>query len=252
MSLRIAPVFFLSVGFTVMAREPSGTAILRRAAEAYKSLKSESVEATVVTEMKTFRTETPIAGWIARPGKLRFEVTNSMIGSQTISDGRSTWKYVPSFGQYTRTPAFPNIFPVPEGSADILIGAHIMDRLHSAKLLRREKLTVDGKPVDCDVIEAAYTPERPNPGPPRTKTFWVDIRRKLILKASSLVRMDSSEAAGPLEMAQSISVNSIKLNTRMPDSLFVFIPPEGAREVSELTPPGGKPQAPPKVDIDRE
>ena len=210
MSSKIAPVFLFSACFALMAQETSGTAILRHAAAAYKSLKSERVEATVVMDMKTYRIEIPVVGAIVRPGKVRFEVINSMMGSQTISDGQTMWKYVASFRQYTKQPVSQGIFPIADGPADILTGEKVLDRLQSAKLLRREKLTVDGKQVDCDVVEAAYTTEALNPGQTERKTFWVDVHRGVILRISSLIRMDSSGTGGTREVAQSITVTSIE------------------------------------------
>ena len=195
---------FFFVCCVLMADDSDGTAVLRHAAEAYRRLKSESFEATVAMDTNGHRVETPITGAIVRPGKLRFEVLNSMIGSQTVSDGHSVWKYVASFGQYTRKPASPETFPVADGAADIFTGERVLHHLQSAKLLRREKLMVDGKQVDCDVIEAAYEGGK--------KTFWVDVHRRVILRETSLIRMDSSQGSWTRQMAQTITVTSIRLN----------------------------------------
>jgi outer membrane lipoprotein-sorting protein len=216
------------------AEDGSGVAVLRRAAQAYRSLRSESFKATVVMDTKGHRIEVPISGAIARPGRVRFEVINSMIGSQTVSDGRSVWKYVPSFGQYTRKPATQDAFPVADGAADMFTGEKILDHLQSAKLLRREKLKVNGKQADCDVIEATYTGGK--------KTFWVDVHRGVILRGASSISMDYSQGGWEREMAQTITVTSIRLNEPLRESLFVFVPPEGAREVDELIPPQGQSQ----------
>jgi outer membrane lipoprotein-sorting protein len=233
MSLRMMSAFFFSACLTLMAQETTGTAILRHTAEAYRALRSERVEATVVMDAKTYHIETSIIGAIVRPDKFRLEIISSMMGSETISDGHSVWKYVAGFGQYTRKPASPGILPVPNALADILIGEKISIRLDSAKLVRREKLTVGGKEVNCDVIEAAYTPDVNDSGPARKKTFWVDVHHRLILRVSSFVRI-GSEAGGTKEISQSITVTSIKLNEPLRDSLFVFQPLEGAKEVAEL------------------
>lgn len=242
MSIRTLPAFF-SVCFALMAQESSGTAILRHAAQAYTHLRSESVEATVFMDMKTHRIEFPIVGAIVRPDKFHFEVVNSLMGSHTISDGHNIWKYVASFQQYTKMPVSPGIIPLEEGPRDILAGERVLDRLRSAVRLRREKLFVDGKQVDCDVIEATYEPdESGNPGKDTRKTFWVDVHRGVILKVSSLIRMDSPETGGAREIAQSVTVTSIKLNVPLRDSLFVFVAPEGAKEVAQLVPPRRAPE----------
>ena len=135
-----------------------------------------------------------------------------------------------------------------DGPGDILAGAKVLDRLQNAKFLRQEKLSVDGKDVDCDVIEAEYEPnfaDRTRQEGP--KTFWVDRDRSVILKTSYLLKINSAASGGPLEMDQSITVTSIRLNQPVPDRLFAFVPPEGAREVDELVPPGMK-AAPAQVE----
>jgi outer membrane lipoprotein-sorting protein len=247
MSLRFTLTFVLSVCHVLKAQEPSATAILSQVAQTYQGIKSQSVKATIVLDMKAspMRMEIDITGAVVKPGKVHVEFSNSMIGSETISDGRNIWKYVARFKQYTRKPTSPGIFPVSQGPGDILAGENVLDRLQSARLLRSDKLPVDGKEIDCDVIEAVYEPVAGDKtGQEGPKTLWVDKHRRIILKASSLIRMQPSPRAGALEMTQSITVTSIRIDDPLPDSLFVFVPPDGAREVAELTPPGMTAPAP--------
>jgi outer membrane lipoprotein-sorting protein len=235
-------VVFCLFGSALTAQEPSGDAMLRQVAQTYRGIKSQAFEATIVLDMKTnpMRMEIPMTGAMVKPGKVRFEMNHPMMSSQTISDGRNTWKYVARFQQYTRKPASPGVFPMSDGPGDILAGENVLDRLQTAKLLRREKLSVDGQKVDCDVIEAEYSSRPGDPsGRESPKTFWVDRDRSVILKTSFLAKIPSS-TGGPLEMTESITVTSIRLNQPVPGSLFVFAPPEGAREVDELMPPGMK------------
>jgi outer membrane lipoprotein-sorting protein len=195
--------------------------------------------------MKTnpMRVEIPMTGAMVRPGKVRLEMNHPMMSSQTISDGRNTWKCVARFQQYTRQPVSQGVFPMSDGPGGILAGENVLDRLQTAKLLRREKLSVDGQEVDCDVIEAEYSSKPGDPsGREGPKTFWVDRDRSVILKTSFLAKI-VSPAGGAQEMTESITVTSIRLNQPVPESLFAFAPPEGAREVDELIPPGMK--APP-------
>jgi outer membrane lipoprotein-sorting protein len=165
------------------------------------------------------------------------------MGSHTISDGRSVWKYVAAFQQYTKVPASRGIIPIAEGPRDILAGEGVLDRLQSAVRVRREKLSVDGQQIDCDVIEATYESDASDkPGEDTQKTFWVDVQRGVILKVSSLIKMDSPETGGARAIAQSVTVTSLKLNQPLRDSLFVFVPPAGTKEVAELVPPRRKPE----------
>ena len=241
MTLRLAFVVSLA-GFALTAQERSGEAILRQVAQTYKGIKSQTFEATVVLDTKTnsMRMEIPMTGAMVRPGKVRFEMNNPMMSSQTISDGRNTWKYVAKFQQYTRKTASPGVFPMSDGPGDILAGENVLDRLQTAKLLRREKLSVDGNEVDCDVVEAEYSSQPGDPsGQERRKTFWVDRDRSVILKTSFAANFTAPGGA-PLDMTESITVTSIRLNQPVAESLFAFVPPDGAKEVDELMPPGMK------------
>jgi outer membrane lipoprotein-sorting protein len=245
MSLKIVCSFSI-LGFILAAREPDATDILRQIARTYSGIKSQSFEATVVLDLKTssMRLEIPMTAAMTRPGKVRFEMNNPMLSSQTISDGRNTWKYVARFQQYTRTPAAPGTLPMMDGPGVLLAGERILDQLQSARLLRQEKLIVDAREVDCDVIEAAYSPDTADVSVGIVKTFWVDRSRRLLLKVS--LQKKISAPGGSFEMQESISVSSVRLNEPLAESLFAFVPPEGAREVADLTPPASRAPAPVK------
>jgi outer membrane lipoprotein-sorting protein len=240
MSPHFVSAFFLSGCLALAAQELTATDILRRVAQTYKDAESQSVEATMVLEISAHRMEIPVNGAVLRPNKLRLEVHNAMVGSQTISDGQYTWQYVAGFQQYTRKPASPGLFPMTDGPGDILAGEKVLDRLQTAKLLRQEKLSVDGNKVDCDVIEAEYTPksgDKPQQNGP--KTIWVDRQRGIILRISTVLRMKSLPMD---EVLESITVTSIKLNESLSDSLFVFRPPQEAKKVDDFMTPVGKAQ----------
>jgi outer membrane lipoprotein-sorting protein len=238
MSFHLISLLFVSACLAFAAQEPTATSILQRVAQTYKDLKSQSVEATMVLEVRDHRIEVPITGATTKPGKLRLEVHNAMVGSQTISDGRNLWQYVAGFQQYIRKPAKPGLYPMTDGPGDILAGENILDRLKAARRLRQEKLRVDGKDIECDVIEAEYTPA-PGDVPKQNgpKTIWVERQRHTILKVSAIVNMPSVPGGEALE---SITVTSIRLNPTLPDSLFTFVPPKEAQEVRAFLPPVGR------------
>jgi outer membrane lipoprotein-sorting protein len=244
MSRLIALVVFLYVCCALTAQESSPTDILQSVAQANKNLKSLSIEATIVLDFRGHRMEIPIAGAVVKPDKFRFEIKNQMMGSQTISDGRNTWKYVDTLKQYTRKSAAKDALPLNEGAGDIFAGENVMDRLQAAKLFPGETLFVDGREVRCAVIEAEYASGDGDPASQKkVKTFWVDEQRGVILKARSLMKMNSS-SVGETLVTQSTTVTSIRLNQPVPGSSFVFIPPAGAREVAEIMPSGMKASGP--------
>jgi outer membrane lipoprotein-sorting protein/peroxiredoxin len=243
MSTRSVPAFFFSAVCVLTAQDPDANAVLGKVAQTYKSLKTQHTEAIVVTDMKAqgMRIEMPVTVAVVKPDKLRVEIKNPMMGSQTISDGQSTWMYVAMLKQYTKKAASPGVSSMSSGPGDLLQGEKVLDRLQSAQVVRQEKLSLEGQEIDCYVIEAEYTPKAGDQvGQEGPKIFWIDKTRSVILKAASTMKMKSSPMGGPMEMTQTVTVTSIKLDERLPDSLFVFVPPDGAKEVDELTPPGVK------------
>jgi outer membrane lipoprotein-sorting protein len=241
---RYSLIVFCLFGCALGAQEP-GKAILRRAAETHKSIRSESFEAMVVmqTQSSSMRMEMPMTGAMVRPGKLRLDMKNAMLSSQTISDGRNTWKYVPAFQQFTRKPETLKVFSMSEGPGDIVAGENLLVGLRSAKLLRREKLPVDGQEVECDVVEAEYAAAPNSSGEEAIKTFWVDRDRNVILKLSFATKI-GSPGSRPLEVTETITITSIRLDQPIAESLFAFVPPAGAAEVDELMPPANRTPAP--------
>jgi outer membrane lipoprotein-sorting protein len=244
MSLRL--VFACSLAaFALPAQEPSAESILKQVAQTYRGIRTESIEATLVlvANANAMRIEIPVTGARRGPGEVRIEAKNPMMGTQTVSDGKHVWKYVDRFQQYTKKPASEGMDAATQGPGRILAGEKVMDGLVKSNLLRREKVPVAGKEIECDVIEAVYSgTEDGQPKREESKTYWVDRDRSVILKMSFPLMVPSS--GGRLEMTQTIAVNSIRLDQPLSDSLFVFTPPAGAREVAEFTPVATKPPLP--------
>jgi outer membrane lipoprotein-sorting protein len=244
MSLRLVFACSLSV-FALPAQESPAEAVLRQVAQTYREIRTESIEATLVlvANANAMRIEVPMTGARRGPGEVRIEARNPMMATQTVSDGKQVWKYVDQFQQYTKKPATAGMDSITKGLGQILAGEKVMDGLVKATLLRREKLSVAGKDIECEVVEAVYA--KTEDGQPRqeeSKTYWVDRSRGVILKMSFPLMVPSS--GGRLEMTQTIAVNSIRLDQPLSDALFVFTPPAGAREVAEFTPVAAKPAIP--------
>ena len=243
MSARFVSALILWACLPAAAQEQDAATILRKVEQTYKDLKSQYIEATIVIDMKTqgMRMEMPTTMAILKPDKVRFEIKNPMMGTQTVSDGQNTWMYMAMLKQYTKKKAARGPSSPSGGPAEILTGEKVMDRLKTAKLLRQEKLSVNGTETECYVLEAEYMPNKGDePGEEGPKTFWVDKERSVILKAATIMKSKSSPMGGPMEVAQTATVTSFKLNDLLRDSLFVFVPPDDAKEVDELTPPGTK------------
>ena len=102
----------------------------------------------------------------------------------------------------------------------LLVGfQRVAEAAPRARLLREEQLTIAGKQVDCYVIEL------PGAAPPNsTTTLWIDKGRYIVLQEDYL-------EGGQGRVTVHLLTKVARVNEPLPDGLFVFSPPAGAREV---------------------
>lgn len=181
---------------------------------------------------------------VSSPGKLRIESSGKIGSSLIVSDGEYTWMYLGTLKQYTKTAAAST----PENLVKSLVPgmSGVMDQLKakdpylSAKIVGEEQLELDGQKIDCLVVEARLDTIS-MPGSIDMKNgvqkVWIDKATKLALKQTVTASMEGGPLSGPAEMNQAVTVISRKLDAPVPDSLFVFEPPEGAKLVTEFKGP---------------
>jgi peroxiredoxin len=68
------------------------------------------------------------------------------------------------------------------------------------------------------------------------KTYWVDKTRTVIVRESS--ERKQRLMGTPVTSSILLAFSVVKVNQPVPDTLFAFVPPEGAREVEAFGPPG--------------
>jgi len=117
-----------------------------------------------------------------------------------------------------------------------------------AKVVRSETLEVDGQPHDCWVIEfrtdKLVTGQTGAEMRDAVYTSWIDKALGIQLKMSMSKKTKASAAAPAVETKIVTTTRSVAFNEDFPDSLFVFTPPEGAKETKELFPGIGAIAAP--------
>ena len=143
------------------------------------------------------------------------------------TDGKTTWRYDPDKHAYTRKAGPPELdldmnedelkrLGIDPSSPDVAKFSEVMlagfrkaaDSAARAKLLRTETLRPAG--VECYVVEI------PDP----KMTLWIDTTKFRILRM---------ESAG-----ERFNFTTVSLNEPLPDGVFTFVPPAGARLVDEL------------------
>jgi outer membrane lipoprotein-sorting protein len=137
-----------------------------------------------------------------------------------ISDGSDVWIYFTQTNLYLRRPRTDDSGN-PTAVTPLFVDLGMTSRYRratefadSAKYLREELLEIGDTEAYCYVVTVFPIGTR---GP---FTWWVDKRSYQILRED--------------DAGNSVTFRTVKLNTLLPDDLFKFDPPPGARQVEKL------------------
>lgn len=241
--------------------------VLRNVGVTYGSMTTFQAEGTMTTEMSgpsmQNKMDLPLTLTAALPSKMRIESKSSSLGMLLIFDGQTGWMYMPQLNTYSKMPFGASAPGSAGGGASLSsLGGminnyeHLADRLKEAKILRSEAMPFGGSSVDCYVVEVepsdAQTQSAAKPIPVKvqstTMDLWVSKDRFLVLRQSTDTRMTEGSSAAPTEMKSTMTFSSVKVNDPVPDSLFVFTPPAGAKQMdlSAFMPSGTPSPSPPQ------
>lgn len=217
-------------------------AVLKEAADTYKRAKTYRGHSEMVVEISIHGMENkvtvPFDLAVKKPGMIRVESDNPLLGVSLVSDGKNIWNYRKGANEYTKkdAPELQDLAkdeggPLGMMKSPILLStivsgdplAEIEEDVTSKRLVGTE--TVDG--VECDVIEMAQTDS--------TARVWVDRKRKLIVKLVLEVGGGEKGADGPGSLTITETHKEIVLDGKVPDGEFTFSPPEGAKLVDSFT-----------------
>jgi outer membrane lipoprotein-sorting protein len=136
-----------------------------------------------------------------------------------ISDGETTWSYSQRSNQYWKE----KTVHLPWADALTFWGLRNMSAkgftLASQKILRSETMELEGHNRDCWVVETEMT--LPSPLPELVSTAWLDKETGIALQS-----VDASGGNGK----STTRTAHLELDVPLPDSLFVFTPPPGAKQ----------------------
>ena len=225
----------------------SGEDLLRRAEATYNSLTSFHFVAKEVTETRSGgdrrSAETYYLTARDAKGRSRVEIRDPSQNRLAVFDGRSNWVYLPGVRQFTRqssdsnpgAPSAPRIF-------DGVNFARYVERyparyqalsrnLVSATILRREALDGETQAGTYAVVEATYKLPAGTPVGQSKRTFWIDEKGFLIAREISRATAKPPGLEHSVEIIQTVLFATARANEELPDSLFVFVPPEDAEQV---------------------
>jgi outer membrane lipoprotein-sorting protein len=226
--------------------------ILNRVAENYRSVKALQAEGDLTTGMSgpgmQQNTSMHVLMTLGASGKVRIESKTGLMTFLVVSDGQTTWLYLPGMNKYAKIPNTPNSTGVPSmpggmhGLNSLAGFGNIADNVKDAKILRSESLQLDGINVDCYVIEFASTAPSPsgasstaNAPPAKVEenheTVWVDKSRLLVARVSSRAKIALAGESTATETQSTLTFGKLALDVPLADDAFAFTPPAGASEM---------------------
>jgi outer membrane lipoprotein-sorting protein len=220
---------FIGVASGQTASDPAE--ILKKVSEAYAAASQYEIESSVVIQTpdrsapQTYTTHL----WFSAPDKYRLQSSGDFCARDQTGDcpqgvqelltvyrSGKLWDYAPASNEYREYTA-PNLQRDnrPE-DVDLYMGAgmfrHASEIFTNKRLLREERMASEGRDVDCEVIEAGTGDG--------SASLWIDKSRHVVL------RMESSQAGFDVR----VTYKTVRLSGPLPDDLFDFKPPAGARK----------------------
>jgi thiol-disulfide isomerase/thioredoxin len=209
---------------------------------------SYQLDAVTVIDMKggafNNRIEMPTTVAVRRPDRMRVESKSEAADMTIVSDGESTWLYMLPVNQYIKRAASssPDAAVLQSGLLQKL--PDINKSIRSVKLTGQDTLEIEGKKYQCWLVETRFDKiEMPSFATGGTiqdavQIMWIDKERHLLLQNSFGARINAPALGVPVEMLVSTLTTSLQIEPELPDSLFVFTPPEDSKERADWTLPG--------------
>ncbi len=240
--LFLLPTLSLSEERSTDARE-----LIRRVSRNYRDLQSYYFEGLLRTEIEGEgfyqRIELPVIVSAVKPDKTRIEIKHSLEGFLIVTDGNNTWEYVSRLKQFTRQMGNAGRAGGYGSKLSSVAMSLVEDygRLGQnavkVRLVGEKTRDIGNRKVRCFLVEySGRTPLRFIDDSGLSSILSIDPERNLILQEDSRTAMGSSPFGWPAEVRHTVTLTKARINQSLPDSLFVFTPPQGAQQVQVLGP----------------
>jgi thiol-disulfide isomerase/thioredoxin len=255
--MRLIAIVALTVAPLCAQQYPDGATLTKQAETAVKRYRSLQYKEEMTLETsfggQTIKVTSEASRAVlnpgpSNPGKTRMESKIQGTTMLIVSDGESTWMYSSVRNEYTRKSAAlgPAGIIAAMGMGDMM--PDLADVHLTQKTVGEEPVTIDGQKHDCWVVETRIGDMELPAAAKGAKadgvmTQWID--KKLGIDLENTVSMNLSMPGGvSTGMHQKTVKKELAIDGPIDDSLFVFTPPEGAREVEKLSlfgAPGAEP-----------
>ncbi|HWZ31183.1 MAG TPA: redoxin family protein [Bryobacteraceae bacterium] len=227
--------------------QPDARTLIAQSAVATKKYQSYQLESVVTVDMRgghlDTRLEMPSSISVRRPDRMRI-YSKSQAGTMTIaSDGEHTWFYLSAVKKYVKRnavglpeAAVSNSGLLPKGLPDVA------QAVKSTRITGEDTIDVAGTKIPCWMVETTFgqilLPEQHLVIRNAVQTTWISRAEKLSLQNTFSGEVDMAGVSEPVIMTQSTRTTALRLNPKLPDSVFVFTPPVGTKETADWTLPG--------------
>lgn len=258
-SAKVVSIALISILIAVFPSRASGQdearALLDKVTERYGSLKQYHFEGTTTVTMMAKGTATEIEMQTVMisdgPTRNRMEMTSPVFGMVRVTNGETTWVYLPALNQYIEKPTAEiekNAGGEIDGSSfgmggfDKLLKSQVSalqdlnKRVKKARILREETIYPQGAAIDCVVIEVEQAMADGSPIS-MVRTLWMEKARLLIVRQQILIKMKGPGESGDMEIKTVSLLHTARINEPIPDSSFTFAPPSGAKLVDDFAAP---------------
>ncbi len=244
----LAALLVLALASPARAEQPPDSrALLEKVVATYRALSTYQMSGTLSTRMAGLGMNVDVPWTTAgdRSGRVRVEYHGPQIGVVTISDGKQVYTFRPALNQYTRQPAPPydsSASMPPLAASPLMRYWDVLKGLKESRVVGAEAIAVSGRMVDCWVVRCDMTlPPQALAADSTARavtTFWVDKATRYVRRDSTSLEMTNQQNSQRVTIQQLTSVDELRANEPLADSLFTFVAPPGAQEVQAFTMPG--------------
>jgi len=225
------------------------TNLLEKVRDTYRQLTTYRFDAALLTEVTAKgtqqRMEMQVSLAIAKPSRARVHIQDEKKEILTISNQQTTWMYMDSLKQYVRKDVVPGADNADrdagQGEVSSMVNrfadtyAHLAEHAQDTSILREEAVETEGNSVPCYVLKVVTShASDPDAGVETERILWVDKVRYVILKEISHSETKAAAPEDRLQLTRTTVFSQVGINESLPRELFVFQPPEGARQVENF------------------
>ncbi|HEV2176652.1 MAG TPA: redoxin domain-containing protein [Terriglobia bacterium] len=244
LALLVASVPTFSHAFQMSAGD-----VLARVGATYKNLQSYQFEAeedvAAAAGGASGSQQSRLGLAVEKPDKVRLEFKDEQKDVLVVSNGSTTWEYMPQKKQYTKEQAASATENEATDSGDenetdlvtatrrLLVTRYLGLARYtaSARLGKNEKVKFDGQKVDCYVVELRL--------PESAYKLWIDKQRFLVLRLRETSELVQNGRQWHVETT--VNLKRAETGALPGEQLFAFTPPGKATEVQTLDLPGERP-----------